>query len=101
MTPVDYDTLKETDFDRARGFLWKPVAGVPTRLDALDGTHLRNLQGFLSRWFERLRRAEEDFEMSKIDLQVDPRFSGLEEPLEKAKDALRNVLIEFRRRSIA
>jgi len=101
MTLIDHDTLKEDDFDAARGFLWQPVAGTPTRLDALDDTHLRNLQGFLERWLEKLRQAEEDFEMSKIDPQVDPGFSGLEEPTERAKEALRNVLIEARRRSLA
>jgi hypothetical protein len=101
MISIDYDTLKHTDFDKARSFLWQPQTGAAARLDTLDDTHLRNLQGFLERWLDKLRRAEEEFEMSKIDPQVDPGFSGLEEPTERAREALRNVLIEVKRRSIA
>lgn len=101
MISIDYDTLEHADFEKARSYLWQPQTGAAARLDTLDDTHLCNLQGFLERWLDKLRRGEEDFEMSKIDPQVDPGFSGLEEPTERAKEALHNVLIEIRRRSIA
>lgn len=100
MTKIDIATLSHEDFERARGFMWRPLDGSPRRLDQIDAAHLANLRNFLRRRLEQLHQAEEDFQMSKIDPQTDPGFSGLEEPIIQIEDALKEVLIESHRRAL-